>query len=108
MKQVQKRQEISDKLSLDLGEDECQAPMYKSMIGTRHITEYKDLPIGANGESVLVQDERLPSIDHDEIAYDKKFLSLLEPDEKVVYSTPIIKINKRQARQQRVLVFTNR
>jgi hypothetical protein len=99
---------MPDKLSLELGEDECQVSLYKSMIGGRHITESKDLPKNTNGESVLVQDERLPSIDHDEIAYDKKFLSLLEPDEKVVYSTPIIKINKRQARQQRVLVFTNR
>jgi hypothetical protein len=108
MRHVQKRQEISDKLSLELGEDECQVPLYKSMIGGRCITEFKDLPKGSNGEPVLVQDERLPSIDHDEIAYDTKFLSLLEPDEKVVYSTPIIKINKRQARQQRVLVFTNR
>ena len=61
-----------------------------------------------NGEPALYASYNMSPLDIDNIAYDDYFLFALEPDEKIVYSTQIIKVNKRRVRQKRVLLFTNR
>lgn len=62
----------------------------------------------SNGDTVLYISDEMPPIDADNLAFDNVFLSTLEPDEKIVYSTEIIKINKRRIRQKRVQLYTNR
>ena len=58
--------------------------------------------------SVLYDDEKFPSMDQDNLVNDNNFLVNLEPDEQIIYSMKIIKINKKAARQERTQLFTNR
>jgi len=51
--------------------------------------------------SVLYDDEKFPSMDQDNLVNDNNFLVNLEPDEQIIYSMKIIKINKKAARQER-------
>ena len=73
------------------------------------ITNRKSNPLG---DTVLYnieqQQDYMPTVDKDDLENDSAFLSNLEPDERIIYSSQIVKINYKQVRQVRVLCLTNR